>query len=84
MIVWDRYLGSEVELPEVVENGRFHTLADTRMNGKVLLNSGHPILSYGEIKFRLNNDSGFFLDFALPGSETSDQLLTKSESPPVF
>jgi hypothetical protein len=78
VIVWDRYQGVEVELPELVESGRYVLLADTLMNGKVPLNSGTSLLSYGETKFRLDKGSYSFLDFGLPGSATPDQLRAKN------
>jgi hypothetical protein len=81
VIAWDRYLGTEVELPEVVENGRYVLLTDTLMNGNLLLNSGKPLLSYGEAKFRLDNYTGSFHGCALPGNEMPDQVLTKSAVP---
>jgi len=56
MKVWDRYYGSEAELPDVVESGRFQVLSLCTLNGHTLLNKGDVLWGDGGLKCALTGD----------------------------
>ena len=56
MKVWDRYSGAEVELPEIVQPGRFQMLASCTLNGHASLSKGDILWSDGQLKCVLSGD----------------------------
>ena len=53
MKVFDRYKGHDVELPALVDQGRYRLLAPACLNGKVLLQAGDMLWSDGSSRCQL-------------------------------
>lgn len=56
MKVWDRYSGAEVELPDIVEPGRFQVLAPCTLNGHALMNKDDLLWGDGNVRCALTGD----------------------------
>lgn len=67
MKAWDRYSGTEADLPDVVQPGRFQMLAPCTLNGHALLKKGDILWGDGHIKCVLSGDRAE-RSFALTGS----------------
>lgn len=83
MKVWDRYLGAEAELPDIVEPGRFQLLAPCTLNGHTLVSDGDILWGDGNVSCVLTGDrvKRTFAQTAYePGGDSPNTLIDEAVS----
>lgn len=83
MKVWDRYLGAEAELPDIVEPGRFQLLAPCTLNGHTLMSNGDILWGDGNVSCVLTGDRAertFAQTTYEPGGDSPNALIDEAVS----
>jgi hypothetical protein len=75
--VFDRYLGHDVTLPDVVEPGRYQLLKPVTLNGERVLESGDLLLSDGRERCVLDDEVRQFSNSTRHGDDESTAALIR-------